>query len=119
MKEYQPLPEEWEEQYDPGSGRHFFWNRRTDRVSWFPPGHPKARIMEAASQVRQLLQSQLSNMDEDDDEDEEEDQAMDLDSDMVRTKARTLLFILGARKEKKNFAKVNDFKPYFLLSCPF
>ncbi|TRY70122.1 hypothetical protein TCAL_05290 [Tigriopus californicus] len=33
MKDYQPLPEEWEEQYDPGSGRHFFWNRRTDRVS--------------------------------------------------------------------------------------
>ncbi|XP_059090650.1 polyglutamine-binding protein 1-like [Tigriopus californicus] len=84
MKDYQPLPEEWEEQYDPGSGRHFFWNRRTDRVSWFPPGHPKARIMEAASQVRELLQSQLSNMDEDDedDDDEDDDQAMDLDSDM-------------------------------------
>ena len=43
MKTYGPLPEEWEEQYDPGSGRHFFWNRRTDRVSWLPPGHPKVK----------------------------------------------------------------------------
>ena len=45
--------------YDPGTGRHFFWCQRTDKVSWMPPGHPKAKITEAASHVRELIQSQL------------------------------------------------------------
>lgn len=82
MKTFGPLPDEWEEQYDPGSGRHFFWNRRTDRVSWLPPGHPKARITDPASHVREVLKSQLSNLQGDDDDEDEDEQAMDLDSDM-------------------------------------
>ena len=39
-----PLPEGWKEKYDPGTGRHFYWCTRTDRVSWLPPGHPKAKV---------------------------------------------------------------------------
>lgn len=80
-----PLPDGWKEMYDPGTGRHFYWCNRTDRVSWLPPGHPKAKITEPASQVREMLQGQLHNEnDEDleDDDEEDEDHAMDLDSDM-------------------------------------
>lgn len=82
-----PLPEGWKEMYDPGTGRHFYWCTRTDRVSWLPPGHPKAKVTEAASQVREMLQGQLHNendedLDDDEDEEEDDDQAMDLDSDM-------------------------------------
>ncbi len=25
MAQYEPLPDEWKEQFDPGTGRHFFW----------------------------------------------------------------------------------------------
>ena len=83
-----PLPEGWKEVYDPGTGRHFYWCTRTDRVSWLPPGHPKAKITEAASQVREMLQGQLhmnendEDLEDDDEEEDDEDQAMDLDSDM-------------------------------------
>ena len=35
------LPEGWQEKWDPGTGRHFYWCTRTDKVSWLPPGHPK------------------------------------------------------------------------------
>ena len=44
MSKYGPLPEGWREHYDPGAGRHFFWCTKTDKVSWFPPGHPKAKV---------------------------------------------------------------------------
>jgi len=50
-----PLPEGWKEKYDPGTARHFYWCTRTDRVSWLPPGHPKAKPTEAASKVREQL----------------------------------------------------------------
>jgi len=88
MEHIGELPEEWQEKWDPGTGRHYYWCTRTDKVSWLPPGHPKAKITEAASHVREMIQNQIHmepDRDEDEDsEDEEEDDehAMDLDSDM-------------------------------------
>jgi len=88
MEHIGELPEEWQEKWDPGTCRHYYWCTRTDKVSWLPPGHPKAKITEAASHVREMIQNQIHmepDRDEDDDsEDEEEDDehAMDLDSDM-------------------------------------
>jgi len=75
MQKYMPLPDGWREMYDPGVGRHFYWCTKTDKVSWLPPGHPRARITEAASQVREMLASKVSIVDDEED-------AMDLDSDM-------------------------------------
>jgi hypothetical protein len=54
----------------------FFY--RSDRVSWLPPGHPKFQLVEPASRVREILQSEIHAAEEEDD-----DQEMDLDSDMV------------------------------------
>ena len=55
-----------------------------------PPGHPKAKITEAASHVREMIQNQIhmepdqDDLEDDSEDDEEEDEhAMDLDSDMV------------------------------------
>ena len=93
MEKYGPLPEDWQEKWDPGTGRHFYWCTRTgkfefivylyilqnldifyklhiqkyvyillfsiDKVSWLPPGHPKAKITEAASHVREMIQNQI------------------------------------------------------------
>ena len=86
MAKYGPLPDGWKEMYDPGSGRHFYWCTRTNRVSWLPPGHPKVKVTEAASHVRELIQHQLhpaeDEEEEEDDEEEDDDDEMDLDSDM-------------------------------------
>lgn len=90
MEKIGSLPEDWQEKWDPGTGRHFYWCTRTDKVSWLPPGHPKAKITEAASHVREMIQNQI-HMEPDnedfEDEDEEEDESdeaneMELDSDM-------------------------------------
>jgi len=86
MEKYGPLPEDWQEKWDPGTGRHFYWCTRTDKVSWLPPGHPKAKITEAASHVREMIQNQIhmepDNDDFDSDDEEDDEHAMDLDSDM-------------------------------------
>ena len=50
---------------------------RSDRVSWLPPGHPKYQLLEPASRVREILQSEIHA------EDDNDDQEMDLDSDLV------------------------------------
>ena len=55
-------------------------NSRSDRVAWLPPGHPKFQLVEPASRVREILQSEIHV-----NEDEDDDQEMDLDSDMVRS----------------------------------
>ena len=85
MKKYGPLPEHWQEKWDPGTGRHYYWCTRTDKVSWLPPGHPKAKITEAASHVREMIQNQI-HMEPDrlEDDSDDDEHAMDLDSDMVR-----------------------------------
>jgi len=75
LDKYLPLPDGWREMYDPGVGRHYYWCTKTDKVSWLPPGHPRARITEAASQVREMLASKVAVIDDDEDN-------MDLDSDM-------------------------------------
>jgi len=99
-----PLPEGWKEKYDPGTGRHYYWCTRTDRVSWLPPGHPKAKVTEPASHVREMLQGQLHNDNEDDldeDDDEDEDHAMDLDSDMESEDEEDKRIENQRRKEKE------------------
>nr|CAG4641058.1 EOG090X0A6P [Eulimnadia texana] len=53
-----PVPDGWHEIYDPGTGRHYYWSFESDKVSWFPPGHPKAIPVVAASKVRENLQNQ-------------------------------------------------------------
>jgi len=53
MEIYGPLPDGWKQMYDPGTGRHFFWCTRTDKVDWYPPGHPKCNLIEPASRLRE------------------------------------------------------------------
>lgn len=48
-----PLPPHWEEVYDEGYGRHYFWNVHNNLVSWLPPSHPKANTSESAAHLRE------------------------------------------------------------------
>ncbi|XP_055351381.1 polyglutamine-binding protein 1-like [Paramacrobiotus metropolitanus] len=50
-----PKPTGWKEIYDPGTGRHYYWNVDTDEVSWFPPEHPKASVTVSANKLRAIL----------------------------------------------------------------
>ncbi|KAJ9577782.1 hypothetical protein L9F63_005638, partial [Diploptera punctata] len=40
-----PLPENWVEIYDPGTGRYYYWHTESDAVSWLSPRHPRAGIL--------------------------------------------------------------------------
>jgi len=71
---FYPLPDGWREMYDCGVGRHYYWNIKTDQVSWLPPGHPKAQPVDPASKVRQALATAPARLDDNTDN-------MDLDSD--------------------------------------
>ncbi|GLH03141.1 Polyglutamine-binding protein 1 [Gryllus bimaculatus] len=55
MLQKYPLPITWMEVYDPGSGRHYYWEYESDYVSWLPPLHPRAIIAEPASMLRQAV----------------------------------------------------------------
>lgn len=50
-----PLPITWMEVYDPGSGRHYYWDYESDYVSWLPPLHPRALVSEPAHTLRQTV----------------------------------------------------------------
>jgi len=55
VERFHPLPDGWREMYDAGVGRHYYWCTKTNKVSWLPPGHPKANITDPASKVRESL----------------------------------------------------------------
>jgi len=53
MLEKYPLPSNWSEVYDPGTGRHYYWDEENDCVSWLPPLHPKAIVTDSAAHFRE------------------------------------------------------------------
>ncbi|KAL1452171.1 hypothetical protein WDU94_006473, partial [Cyamophila willieti] len=67
-----PLPEGWKEVYDPGYGRHYYWETESDSVSWLPPNHPKAIITECAAVHKE--EHHLAAGDKDTSSDESEDE---------------------------------------------
>ena len=86
IERFYPLPDGWREMYDAGLGRHYYWDTRTDKVSWLPPGHPKAAVMEAASKVREQIalrpkrdldDGDNMDLDSDNGSDEEEDRRIE------------------------------------------
>ncbi|XP_063238086.1 polyglutamine-binding protein 1 [Bacillus rossius redtenbacheri] len=71
-----PLPENWVEVYDPGTGRHYYWDTENDVVSWLSPRHPRAVVSESAAHLREELK--MADVEEDD---ESEDDGKDSDVD--------------------------------------
>ncbi|KAG5868345.1 hypothetical protein JTB14_036261 [Gonioctena quinquepunctata] len=48
-----PLPMNWTEIFDKGSGRYYYWNMENDLVSWLPPKHPKSIKCQSAAKLRE------------------------------------------------------------------
>jgi len=69
-----PLPPSWNDIWEPGTGRYYFWNTETDEVSWWPPLHPKARPSLSVYKLRKMAEDddKLGSNSEESDEDEEE-----------------------------------------------
>ncbi|KAI5643076.1 WW domain-containing protein [Phthorimaea operculella] len=63
-----PLPAGWEEVYDEGYGRYYFWNVHNNLVTWWPPAHPNAVTSESAAHLRE--ERVLKEGDESDDSSE-------------------------------------------------
>ncbi|KRZ33343.1 Polyglutamine-binding protein 1 [Trichinella pseudospiralis] len=55
-----PLPQNWEEDYDPGTGRYYYWNTVTEEVSWFSPLHPAAQISQPACVLARVYFAKLA-----------------------------------------------------------
>uniref|UniRef100_A0A293LUK5 WW domain-containing protein n=1 Tax=Ornithodoros erraticus TaxID=265619 RepID=A0A293LUK5_ORNER len=76
-----PLPDNWAEIYDPGTGRHYYWKQGTDDVSWMPPSHPKAKVSAPADKLRELIKDTDDGIDMDSGSDDD----MDADEAEVQT----------------------------------
>lgn len=101
-----PLPEGWHEVYDPGTGRHYYWEYKTDAVSWLPPGHPKHVAGEAAAVLREEVK--LAETDEEESESEEENSEED---DGPSEKERRHQQIEQQRARGRVKRKENDLDP--------
>ncbi|CAG2101624.1 unnamed protein product [Medioppia subpectinata] len=121
VKRY-PLPEGWQEVYDPGVHCFYYWKTETDEVSWFPPHHPNARISLSADKLRSLLRddddeqegdgsdsdSQLSDNSNDNDSDSEESDRNDRNTNKLRFNDRNR----GESQAKgRAVRKANDLDP--------
>ena len=104
-----PLPNEWQDVWEPGTGYYYFWNTKTDEVSWLPPLHPKARVTVSVNKMRNLLkekeelESDDSDSDEDDSNDSDDDSGSSSSSEEEEKKSQTGLgfknkSIAGRRK---------------------
>ncbi|KAH9398155.1 Polyglutamine-binding protein 1, partial [Tyrophagus putrescentiae] len=57
LKKYPLTDSAWEQVYEPGLKTFYFWNTRTDQVSWLPPSHPDAKITLPAEKLRSKILS--------------------------------------------------------------
>lgn len=74
-----PLPENWAEIYDPGTGRYYYWHTESDAVSWLSPRHPRAVISESAAHIREEMK--MAEVDDDDEDEDDDDEGKDSDMD--------------------------------------
>jgi len=100
LKKY-PLPEDWLEVYDKGTGRFYYWSTTTDEVCWLSPSHPKAKIGVCAAKLRSDLKNKKPEIskkaEREDGDDSEEEEVVGLKQ--VRLKRDK------ERSERRNFQK--------------
>lgn len=106
MLQKYPLPEGWQEVYDPGTGRHYYWECKSDSVSWLPPGHPKHVAGEAAAVLREDVR--LAETDDEESESEEENSE---EEDGPTEREKRQLQIEQQRAKGRSKLKENDLDP--------
>lgn len=106
-----PLPSGWEEVYDEGYGRHYFWNVHNNLVSWLPPSHPCASPTESAAHLRE--ERLLKEGDETDESSEASDQEVPQQQPKEKRRDRRDRDreMVHHRDKKKRRVKDNDLDP--------
>ncbi|XP_065218870.1 polyglutamine-binding protein 1 [Planococcus citri] len=85
MLEQHPLPENWTEVYDPGTGRFYYWDEENDVVSWLPPSHRRALITDSAARFREERHMVEGDKNQEDDKKSESDSDASSDSSTSST----------------------------------
>lgn len=106
-----PLPPGWEEVYDEGYGRHYFWNVHNNLVSWLPPSHPNASTSESAAHLRE--ERLLKEGDESDESSEASDQEVPQQQhkEKKRDRREKEREMVHRRDKKRPRVKDNDLDP--------
>lgn len=112
-----PLPNGWQDVWEPGLARYYFWDTNTDEVSWYPPLHPKARVTMSITRMRALLRSdkrKAANDGSDDSLGEESDSdsnATSSDDEEEEPKVTRITEIKMKRQPERKVQKRNDLDP--------
>ncbi|XP_049877704.1 polyglutamine-binding protein 1 [Pectinophora gossypiella] len=105
-----PLPSGWEEVYDEGYGRHYFWNVHNNLVTWWPPAHPNVVTSESAAHLRE--ERLLKEGDESDDSSEASDQEVPQQQPKEKRERKDRDREMVHRRDKKRQrVKDNDLDP--------
>lgn len=97
-----PIPEGWDEAYDPGTGRFYFWNIVTDMVSWWPPGHPNHIATDPACVLREEAKLAESEDEEGSASDNEKSENDEVPNYERRNKRLPQNFAKGRNKKREN-----------------
>ncbi|KAJ2953321.1 hypothetical protein O0L34_g909 [Tuta absoluta] len=104
-----PLPAGWEEVYDEGYGRYYFWNVHNNLVTWWPPAHPNAVTSESAAHLRE--ERVLKEGDESDDSSEASDQEVPQQQEKRKDRKEKEKDKFHHRDRKRPRVKDNDLDP--------
>lgn len=106
-----PLPPGWEEVYDEGYGRHYFWNVHNNLVSWLPPSHSNASASDSAAHLRE--ERLLKEGDESDESSETSDQEVpqQQQKEKKRDRREKEREMVHRRDKKRPRVKDNDLDP--------
>jgi len=118
LKKY-PLPNGWDEVYDPGTGRHYYWNTVTGEVAWLSPTHPRSKISLPADKLRVLIKENfLEPMEEGEDqeqseseEDSEDEENEPLNEERERNERRHRRDYVKERSRGRPKVRENDLDP--------
>ena len=110
-----PLPIEWQDVWEPGIGYYYFWNTKTDEVSWLPPSHPKANVTVSVNKLRSLLKEEEARKESrddssSDDESEESSESSQEEEDVVTTSYR-ISDVKSRGNPSRRPVKRNDLDP--------
>ncbi|RWS00929.1 polyglutamine-binding protein 1-like protein [Dinothrombium tinctorium] len=115
IKKY-PLPDEWQQIWDPGVACYYFWNTDTDEVSWLPPSHPKAIVSMSASKLRAMIKED-ENMSDDSENEKSSEDGIDSDSSLSsasdsESEVDSDEHNTANKKQKVSPSKRNDYYKY-------
>lgn len=111
MLKKHPIPPGWVEVADPDTSRYYYWNTGNDKVSWFPPTHPKCKM--TYSDKKDLEVKKVEESDSDEHPDFEE-----LERDLMREKEKEKEKKKKTRARKRSESPIDPMDPAAYSDIP-